>query len=84
MERAEASKFADELGTSPGRAMRLLLLGVKGIILSAYFDQDEVHRVLGYDPIPFMESRVGLRRRLLAGERPTVQDRVGTRADVSK
>ncbi|MFO0677123.1 MAG: hypothetical protein U0169_11345 [Polyangiaceae bacterium] len=82
MEPDVASRFVDSLGEKPGRVMRLLLLGVKGIVLSAYFDQDEVHRALGYDPVPYMESRVALRRRLISGASPEPGDRIGRRADV--
>lgn len=40
----------------------------RSVVLSIYFDQDEVHQALGYAPIPFMRSRIALRRRLLSGE----------------
>jgi hypothetical protein len=33
--------------------------------MSAYFDQDEVHRALHYAPVPFIKARVSLRQRLL-------------------
>jgi hypothetical protein len=42
-----------------------MLLAPKACILSTYFDQDEVHRALGYDPKAFMRERVERRRALL-------------------
>jgi hypothetical protein len=52
------------------------MYGVKGIILNAYFDQQEVHRELNYAPAPFMVERIKLRQRMLAGEQPTAADHI--------
>lgn len=48
----------------------------RSLILSVYFDQDEVHAALGYAPIPFMRGRIDLRQRLLAGEQPRPDDMI--------
>jgi hypothetical protein len=64
----EGARFLSSLGTSKVQLFRTLLIGMRGAILSAYFDQDEVHRALGYSPRPFITERVELRTKLL--ERP--------------
>ncbi|NOY90505.1 MAG: hypothetical protein GXP55_04785 [Deltaproteobacteria bacterium] len=54
--------------------IRLLMLGPKGLVLSSYFDRDEVHRELRYDPTTFIRARIELRERLLAGGEATPED----------
>jgi hypothetical protein len=61
----EGARFLTNLGTSRIQLFRTLLIGVRGAILSAYFDQDEVHRALGYTPRPFITDRMALRTKLL-------------------
>jgi hypothetical protein len=61
----EGARFLATLGTSRLQILRPLLLGIRGAILSAYFDQDEVHRALNYAPLQFMSERVELRTKLL-------------------
>jgi hypothetical protein len=53
--------------------LRTLVLAVRGVILSAYFDQNEVHRAIGYSPLPFLTRRMALRRRLLGREPSTAK-----------
>jgi hypothetical protein len=55
-------------GWSKSRLMplRLLVMGLRSAVHSVYFDQDEVHRAIGYAPVPFIRERMALRRRLLA------------------
>jgi len=48
------------------KTLRLLMQGMRGMILSAYFDQSEVHAAMHYDPVAFMHERVALRKKLLA------------------
>jgi hypothetical protein len=48
--------------------LQTLMYAVKGLILSSFFDQDEAHRAIGYQPLPFLRERIALRQRLLAGE----------------
>lgn len=69
LERARAAHLVARLSASHHALVRTLVVAVRGLVLSAYFDQDEVHRALGYEPMPFFRERVELRRRLLSGER---------------
>jgi hypothetical protein len=61
LEREPAAELLTWLSNSSFGFVRLLCTGVRGAILSGYFDQDEVHRVLGYAPIPFISERTALR-----------------------
>lgn len=45
--------------------MRNVVVAVRGLVLNAYFDQEEVHRAMGYEPIPFLRDRMERRRELL-------------------
>ncbi|MNC92104.1 hypothetical protein D3C83_84730 [compost metagenome] len=45
--------------------LRTLVVAVRGLVLSAYFDQDEAHKALGYAPIPFIRERIQRRQLLL-------------------
>ena len=56
--------------------MRLLMYGPLGLFMSCYFDQDYVHRELGYAPAPFVESRIDLRRKWLAGNEPGAAEEI--------
>jgi hypothetical protein len=60
-----AAKLLKRLARCRFHFVRTALVGVRGLILSAYFDQDEVHRALGYAPVPFMRERIQRRRALL-------------------
>ena len=44
--------------------------------MSFYFDQDYVHRELGYAPLPFVSDRIALRRRWVEGEELTPGDEI--------
>ncbi|HMJ10635.1 MAG TPA: hypothetical protein VK524_04465 [Polyangiaceae bacterium] len=61
----EGSLFLSRLGATRLHLLRTLLTGIRGAILSAYFDQDEVHRALGYAPLPFISERRELRAQLI-------------------
>jgi len=50
--------------------MRTIVVAVRGLVLSAYFDQDEVHRAIGYEPIPFLTERIARRQQLLLEPAP--------------
>ena len=50
--------------------VRLLMYGPLGLFMSSYFDQGYVHRELGYDPAPFVEERITLRKKWLLGREP--------------
>jgi hypothetical protein len=62
LERAEAARLLAVVVKSRFAMLRMLCIGVRGAILSGYFDQDEVHRALGYSPIPFLTEKTALRR----------------------
>jgi hypothetical protein len=49
--------------------LRLLVMGLRSLVQSVYFDQDEVHAAIGYAPVPFQRRRIELRRSLLAPAR---------------
>jgi hypothetical protein len=63
--------------------LRTLVFVVRGLILSVYFDQSEVHRALGYDPEAFMNGRIALRRRLLQGQTASAGDGIGPFSSVA-
>ena len=63
--REDAADFLTRLTQSRFQIFRTLVIGVRGSVLSAYFDQDEVHAALGYEPIGFITERIELRQRLL-------------------
>jgi hypothetical protein len=56
--------------------IRLLMVGPLGLFMSSYFDQDYVHRELGYDPIPFVAERIELRRKWIEGQEPGAGDEI--------
>lgn len=62
-----ARRVIHRLAASSIAPVREMVGAARSLILSIYFDQDEVHAALGYRPIPFMRDRIGLRSRLLAG-----------------
>jgi hypothetical protein len=61
---ADASALLARLATSRFEPLRLLLLAPKALVLSTYFDQDEVHRALDYEPRAFYGDRRALREEL--------------------
>ncbi len=48
------------------RALRLLIQGLRAMVLSVYFDQREVHAAMHYAPEPFMRDRIRLREQRAA------------------
>jgi hypothetical protein len=64
---AEASAVLHGLSVSRALVVRMLMLGPKGVVLSGYFDQDEVHAALDYEPLGFFRERIARRKALLAG-----------------
>lgn len=66
LDRPRAEQVLARFTSSRLTLIRLLLVGIRGSILSAYFDQDEVHAVLTYKPIPFMKERIETRHQLLS------------------
>ena len=68
LERGRALKVLDALGTTRFAPANALLIGLRAAILAAYFDQDEVHEAMEYDPVPFIRSRMALRERITGGD----------------
>jgi hypothetical protein len=68
LERDRAAAIVAKLDQSRSPFLRTMLLGVRGSILSTYYDQDEVHRALDYAPARFIASRIDLRKRLLIAD----------------
>lgn len=63
--RTQASSILTRMARSRFAILRTLVVAVRGLVLSAYFDQDEVHQAIGYAPLPFLRERVERRRLLL-------------------
>ncbi len=61
---ARGSAVLEGLSSSRLLTLRMLTLPVKAILLSGYFDQDEVHAAMDYAPRPFMHSRMDAHRRM--------------------
>jgi hypothetical protein len=62
---ARARSLVGNWAKSPFRLLRLLVVGIRGMVLSVYFDQSEVHAAMRYAPVPFIKSRLDARSRLL-------------------
>lgn len=75
--RERAERLLDRMGHSRIPILRTLVFVVRGLILSMYFDQREVHEALDYDPESFINGRIALRRRLLQGGETTPDDVIG-------
>lgn len=56
--------------------VRLLMYGPLGLFMSWYFDQDYVHRELGYAPVPFVAERIELRRKWIEGQEPGTNEAI--------
>ena len=73
---AEARTLVGRLGDSRFPPLRELISAVRGIVLSTYFDQDEVHVALNYAPRTFVLERIEVRNRLLEGLTPLDTDMI--------
>jgi hypothetical protein len=62
---ARARKLLGKWARSPFRLLRLLIVGLRGLVLCVYFDQSEVHAAMRYAPVPFLKSRLAKRALLL-------------------
>ena len=63
--RSEGARILEALVRSRLEVFRSAVIAARGAILSAYFDQHEVHEALGYAPVPFLRERVARRAQLL-------------------
>lgn len=61
----QANLILHRLSQSRLSLIATMMLGVRATIMSAFWDQDASHRMLGYDPKPFLAERVGLRLKLI-------------------
>jgi hypothetical protein len=73
---SEARTFVGRLGASQFPPLRELISAVRGIVLSTYFDQDEVHAALNYAPREFVRQRIAVRDRLLNDSAPLDGDMI--------
>ncbi len=61
----QASAILAGVATSRWLPIRLMMLAPKALILSTYYDQDEVHAALDYAPRAFIQERLSYRETLL-------------------
>ncbi|MBX3185084.1 MAG: hypothetical protein KIT72_00295 [Polyangiaceae bacterium] len=66
LDRQAADRVISRITSTRWMPLRLLVVGIRGSVLSAYFDLSEVHERLNYRPVPFLKERVALRERLVA------------------
>ncbi len=71
MDTAEAAVILDRLSQSRISVVATMMMGVRATIMSSYWDQDAAHKMIGYDPKPFLAERTALRQRLIE-EQPEV------------
>jgi hypothetical protein len=79
---ADASRVLAGIALSRLMPLRLMMLAPKAIVLSAYFDQDEVHAALDYEPRSFMAERNAARDQLLADSRTAAREPSKVRLEV--
>lgn len=70
------SRILGRLASSRFGPIREAIKAIRGLVLSSYFDQDEVHAAIGYAPGTFMRSRIALRERLKRGAAPEPADTI--------
>jgi len=68
-----AGQFVARWARSRVKALRLLVTGVRSLVLSVYFDQRDVHAAMRYAPEEFIQDRARLRRMLLAPARTAAE-----------
>jgi hypothetical protein len=74
----DARAILHRLSESSLTPIRTLMYAIKGLILNAYFDQEEVHQALNYAPAAYMRSRIPVRQRLLGTEGVQQSDYIPT------
>jgi hypothetical protein len=70
-----ASNLLSRWSRSRFKALRLLIQGVRGVVMSVYFDQSEVHVAMRYEPTPFMRERVRVRHKIIVTEQQPASSR---------
>lgn len=81
-DRPQAAELLQRLANSRFKPIRLMIMAARAAVLSSYYDLDEVHQAMGYDPMPFLQGRVDLRRRLIDGQEAQPDDTIGPYAEV--
>jgi hypothetical protein len=81
-DRVWAAGHLQLLSTSRFKPIRLMIMAARAAVLSVYYDQNEVHEAIHYDPMPFLQGRADLRRRLLDGQQTQPEDSIGPYAEV--
>ena len=71
------ARVLESMAQSRFAAIRMLVVALRGLVLSTYFDQDRVHRAIGYAPVPFLEQRITLRKKIMAGGALVPSDAIG-------
>lgn len=61
----DAASYLRDLAHTRFTPLRTLIAGIRGLVLSVYFDQSEVHAALGYAPVPFIRERMVKRHSLM-------------------
>jgi hypothetical protein len=70
---ARSSAFVARWARSRFKVLRLLITGVRSLVLSVYYDQRAVHEAMKYRPVPFMRERIAFRRALLRPARAAAE-----------
>jgi hypothetical protein len=83
-DRPWAAAHLQLLSTSRFKPIRLMIMAARAAVLSVYYDQDEVHEALDYDPMPFLQGRADLRRRLMEGQAAGPEDHIGPYSEVTR
>jgi hypothetical protein len=68
MEPQQASEILRDMEHSRWMLVRLLLLAPKAMCLSTYFDQQEVHDAMGYEPRGVVQDRIRRREQWMQEE----------------
>jgi len=79
MKTEDANKILERLSHSRIPVIATMMLGVRATIMSAFWDQDESHEVIGYNPQPFLVERKALRLRLIEDQPEVSRIRVRSR-----
>ena len=83
-DREQGADLLQRLASSRVKLIRLMIVAARAAVLSVYYDQEEVHQALDYHPLPFLQGRADLRRKLMAGDKAGPGDVIGPHAEVSR
>jgi hypothetical protein len=77
LDATRADEVLSRLDESRIGLVRTMMIGMRGVILSTWFDQAAVHEALDYEPAAFMRERIALRSRIVGGGEAGSSDRIG-------